>query len=137
VTDGRLEAHVQGNSTNGWRAARADGRIQHLHTAVSSEGVWVHVDGDVFLLDASHPGRPVTRSSTTGSDHELTAPMPATVLSVVATPGSTVAAGDVLLILEAMKMELPVRAPRAATVTAVHCREGELVQPGVPLVDLS
>jgi 3-methylcrotonyl-CoA carboxylase alpha subunit len=35
-----------------------------------------------------------------------------------------------------MKMELPIRAPRDGVVTAVHCREGDLVQPGVVLVDL-
>ena len=35
-----------------------------------------------------------------------------------------------------MKMELPVRSPRDATVVAIKCREGELVQPGVPLLEL-
>jgi biotin carboxyl carrier protein len=44
--------------------------------------------------------------------------------------------GDTLLVLEAMKMELPVRAPGDGTVTAVSCREGELVQAGVVLVEL-
>ena len=38
--------------------------------------------------------------------------------------------------LEAMKMELAVRAPRDGVVTAVHCRAGELVQPGVTLVEI-
>ena len=63
--------------------------------------------------------------------------MPATVLSVVANVGQAVRAGDTLLMLEAMKMELPVRAPRDGVVAAIHCREGELVQPGVILVDLT
>jgi biotin carboxyl carrier protein len=35
-----------------------------------------------------------------------------------------------------MKMELPVRAPADGTVKAVHCRPGDLVQPGVPLIEL-
>jgi biotin carboxyl carrier protein len=38
--------------------------------------------------------------------------------------------------LEAMKMELPIRAARAGRVKALACREGELVQPGVPLVEM-
>jgi urea carboxylase len=38
--------------------------------------------------------------------------------------------------LEAMKMELPIKAPRDGRVTAVHCKPGELVQPGVPLLEL-
>jgi biotin carboxyl carrier protein len=35
-----------------------------------------------------------------------------------------------------MKMELPIRAPRAGVVTAIHCVKGELVQPGVNLLEL-
>ncbi len=55
---------------------------------------------------------------------------------VDAVPGARVRKGDTLLILEAMKMELPIRAPADGVVRAVHCREGELVTPGVALVDL-
>ena len=49
--------------------------------------------------------------------------MPATIVKVLATPGQAVKAGDTLVIVEAMKMELPVRAPSDAVVKAVHCRE--------------
>jgi 3-methylcrotonyl-CoA carboxylase alpha subunit len=59
------------------------------------------------------------------------------VLSVVAQVGQAVRAGDTVLMLEAMKMELPVRAPRDGVVTAIHCRAGELVQPGAVLVDMT
>jgi 3-methylcrotonyl-CoA carboxylase alpha subunit len=51
-------------------------------------------------------------------------------------PGAAVQAGDTLIVLEAMKMELPIRAPRAGIVRAIHCHEGDLVQPGVLLVEL-
>ena len=63
--------------------------------------------------------------------------MPATVIDILVAPGQAVEAGDVLLKLEAMKMELPIRSPRAGTVRAIHCLVGELVQPGLPLVDIS
>jgi 3-methylcrotonyl-CoA carboxylase alpha subunit len=133
---GPIALAVDAGPAGTWRVTDAEGRTRRVHTAVSREGIWVHLNGDVDLL-ARHDRQPVTRASTAAADHELVAPMPATVLSIVAPPGSTVAAGDVLLILEAMKMELPVRAPRAGTVSAVHCREGELVQPGLTLVELS
>ena len=68
--------------------------------------------------------------------HPLTAPMPATVIKLLVTPGSVVKKGDTVIVLEAMKMELPIRAPGDATVTAVHCREGELVQPETVLIEL-
>ena len=51
-------------------------------------------------------------------------------------PGQPVKAGDVLVVLEAMKMELAVSAPHDAQVKAIGCRVGELVQPGVPLIEL-
>ena len=62
--------------------------------------------------------------------------MSATVVRIEVQPGAHVEPGDTLVVLEAMKMELPIRAPRAATVRAIHCIEGELVQPGTMLVEL-
>ena len=62
--------------------------------------------------------------------------MPATVRRVLVKPEDTVHPGDPLIILEAMKMELPIRATADGVVRAVNCREGELVQPGVTLVDI-
>ena len=56
------------------------------------------------------------RRKTSDHEHALAAPMPATVLSVVAPVGQAVRAGDTVLMLEAMKMELPVRAPRDGVV---------------------
>ena len=62
--------------------------------------------------------------------------MPATVIRVLVKPGATVKKGEVVILLEAMKMELPIRAPGDAVVVAVHCREGELVQADSLLVQL-
>ena len=67
----------------------------------------------------------------------LTAPMPGTVVRVEVTAGSTVAAGDVLLVLEAMKMEHVVRAPADATVDEVSVEAGRQVDAGALLVVLS
>jgi biotin carboxyl carrier protein len=49
---------------------------------------------------------------------------------VLAKPGDKVGAGDPIIVLESMKMEIPVEAPRAGTVTAVRAKEGETVQEG-------
>jgi biotin carboxyl carrier protein len=67
----------------------------------------------------------------------MMAPMPATVVKVLVEPGAEVAEGDTVLVLEAMKMELPIRAPRAGVVRTVRCEPGQLVQPGIALVDLA
>lgn len=107
--------------------------------------VWARVDGrggkvwatahadtiEVAVETAARAARPTVASA--GS---LAAPMPATVVSVRVKPGDAVTQGQTLALLEAMKMELPLRAPADGVVRAVHCRPGELVQPGPPLIEL-
>ena len=67
----------------------------------------------------------------------MTAPMPATVIRIHVKPGDAVKKGQILALLEAMKMELPLRAPADGIVAAVHCRDGELVPADAPLIDLA
>jgi acetyl/propionyl-CoA carboxylase alpha subunit len=66
----------------------------------------------------------------------LAAPMPGTVIRVAVRAGDAVAAGDPLLVLEAMKMETPLASPYDATVKAVHVEEGDRVERGALLVEL-
>ena len=109
-------------------------RVWMVAIAGGPDNRWVWVDGRVRRLDSAARG-PATRPRV--SAHDLTAPMPATVVRVIATVGQRVSRGDTLVMLEAMKMELPIRAPRDGVVEAVHCKAGELVQPGINLIDLS
>ena len=66
----------------------------------------------------------------------ISAPMPGTILSVAVKAGDTVKKGDVLAILEAMKMENEIMAPHDATVAAVHVNKGESVDTGAAIVSL-
>jgi biotin carboxyl carrier protein len=96
---------------------------------------WIFIDGRTYVVEGDdHDGN--ARAHATDDQMALSAPMPATVVTIDVTPGQEVAPGDLLVMLEAMKMELPIRAPRAGRVKSVACREGELVQPGVPLVEI-
>ena len=67
----------------------------------------------------------------------LVAPMPATVIMVIVKAGDAVKKGDTVLVLEAMKMELPLRALGDGVVSAVRCQEGDLVQADAPLVEFA
>jgi 3-methylcrotonyl-CoA carboxylase alpha subunit len=75
------------------------------------------------------------RRSAGSAGGALIAPMPATVIKVLVKPGDAVKKGDIVVVLEAMKMELPVRALGDGVVSAVTCREGELVQADAALVE--
>jgi biotin carboxyl carrier protein len=61
---------------------------------------------------------------------EIQAEMVSSVWKVLVTAGEQVAAGDTLVILESMKMEIPVLTERAGTVREVHVAEGEVLQEG-------
>jgi 3-methylcrotonyl-CoA carboxylase alpha subunit len=103
-------------------------------TAVAADTVWAFVDGRVFTFERPRLG---SRRKRGGVHHgSLSAPMPATVRRIDVKAGDVVKKGQTLILLEAMKMELPVRAAGDGTVTSVNCREGELVQPGATLVEL-
>ena len=71
-----------------------------------------------------------------GEQSALTAPMPGTVIKVIAAPGDRVAPRQTLLVLEAMKMETPVVSPYEAVIRAVHVAEGDQVAGGALLVEL-
>ena len=94
---------------------------------------WGCVDGRTYRW----PRGPRDDNATPDTDDTpIAATTPATVTAVKVAAGQTVARGDTLVVLEAMKMELPLRAPRNGRVTAVRCREGDQVDPGVPLIEL-
>jgi biotin carboxyl carrier protein len=61
---------------------------------------------------------------------EIRAHITGVVFQVTARIGDSVAAGDPVIVLESMKMEIPVEAPRAGRVTAVRVKEGDTVQEG-------
>lgn len=107
-----------------------------VHVAGPRDDRWVHWNGHVFRRPfANAAGAAGRRSAGHSEAQALTSPMPATVLKVLATPGATVRKHDTLVILEAMKMELPVRAASDGVVRAVLCVEGTLVQAGATLIE--
>ena len=67
---------------------------------------------------------------------DIQAEMVANVLQVYVAPGDDVAAGDTVVLLESMKMEIPVLSEDSGTVAAVNVGPGDVVQEGDPLVRL-
>jgi biotin carboxyl carrier protein len=111
-----------------------DELVQRVYAAVVGDAIWAFHDGRVYELavDSEENGR----RRTTRHQGSLAAPMPAAVVAVLASPGTSVKRGDVLMILEAMKMELPVRAPGDGVVKTINCRPGDMVQAGASLLEM-
>ena len=80
------------------------------------------------------PTAPAAAPVVTGDGERVDAPMPGNILKVHVAAGQTVQEGDVLVILEAMKMENEILAPKGGTVTQVLVEKGATIETGAPLV---
>jgi biotin carboxyl carrier protein len=110
-----------------------DGRTLRATVTRDGEQRWVTVGGVTVVLERETGRRPRGRSTAKG---DLTSPLPGRVIAVDVDEGQRVHAGQTLVLIEAMKMEHPVKAPHDGVVVAVRCKGGDMVQPGVALVEL-
>ena len=92
----------------------------------------------VFLDGTTWPLTLVDRlappSGSAGADERLLSPMPGRIVSLHTSVGATVTKGDILVLLEAMKVQMRLTAPRDGTVASIHAQPGDLVDEGVELV---
>ncbi len=136
--DGR-ESTVEVLSTDGGKLhAVLDGVSMTPSLASDGLDVLVSLEGNSFRLVRPRPpsldGAGAGGAGDAGAS--LTAPMPGTVVKVLVGEGDEVEEGQLLLVLEAMKMEQPVTAPRAGVVAALPYGEGTLVPGGAVLAEI-
>ncbi len=98
-------------------------------------GYTVVLSDDVVSVDLAEGARGTALSSRKMvGPARVTAPMPGKLVRVLVTPGQDVAAGEGLVVVEAMKMENELRAPKAGRVKDVPVEEGQAVEAGALLV---
>ena len=118
---------------NGRYLVSDGGQRSLAYAAGPADARWVFLNGRVYVINTT---RSATARRAPDDELALASPMPARVAAVHVSAGQQVSRGDVLIMLEAMKMELSIRAPRDGRIKSIACQAGELVQPGTPLVEL-
>ncbi len=118
--------------------------MKHFNITVNGTAYDVHVEElaagaaptVVAAAPAAAPAAPAAAPAAAAEGTAIDSPMPGTILCVNVNTGAKVKTGDVLVVLEAMKMENEIKAPNDGTITAVHVRKGDSVESGSPLVTL-
>ena len=124
---------LDGTGTGPLEPVTAPATVEVLHPAAGPRHVWWSSGGRTRLLEEVPPLRHADASAPTAAA-TFTSPMPGTVIGVEVEEGQEVVAGATLVVVEAMKMEHPVRAPVAGMVAALHVRPGQSVDAGAILL---
>jgi len=96
----------------------------------------LEVEGLTEAPSKGEAGRKKSLGTSAAGEGAVTAIMPGKIIRVLVKEGSTVAAGDVICLLEAMKMENELKAPRSGIVKALHVQPGQDVERGAVLAEI-
>ncbi|XOV81189.1 MAG: sodium-extruding oxaloacetate decarboxylase subunit alpha [Aestuariibacter sp.] len=116
---------ASGDGQSAAYSVRVDGKVYRVEVAP---------DGTLSNIEASTTAPQAAAEPASSGGEPLNAPLSGNIFKVLVNSGDQVAAGDVVIIMEAMKMETEVRATGAGTVTQVIAKEGDAVQAGQPLI---
>jgi biotin carboxyl carrier protein len=111
----------------------ADGRAwltlgdRHVEVVIATRGddIFVHVDGEAFHLRYQHPLDRLAARGQGSADDSVRAPMPGSIVAVHVKTGDAVTKGQTLLVMESMKMETTIVAPRDGVIEAVQFDKGQ------------
>ena len=131
---GEDECHVAGARHDGNAlSARFDGESLRLPVRADAQRVLVH-DADGSRHAFARAAAFAWASKEGAGGNQIIAPMPGRIVLVKAKPGDQVEEGQELLVMEAMKMELALKAPRAGTIDSVGAEQGDFVEADTVLV---
>ena len=136
VSDKTLQAQIL-TAHDGALTLLVDGQLLRAHVVNDGPRTLVAIDGRVYEFLHAEKQTAQSRQREAGRlSPEIRSPMPGKILEVRVTEGVSVEAGQVLVVLEAMKMENALTAEGPARVRKIHVSSGELVDLGQLLVEL-
>lgn len=107
--------------------------------AVQKNGVlWMHAEGETWTAETgrARKGGGKSKAGSSANPGEILAPMPGKIIKISAPVGQAVAKGDVVMVMEAMKMEYTLKAAVAGVVSEIKCAAGDQVPLGALLAKL-
>lgn len=114
-----------------------DGVETCIHVAHEGDRLFIHIDGDAHELLYHDPVAHHAAGAGSGSQDVLRAPMPGVVVVLAVEEGQEVKEGETLLVIESMKLETAVRAPRDGIVETTHLAVGKSFERDAPLISLA
>jgi biotin carboxyl carrier protein len=115
-----------------------DGRPIRACLAVRGSETWISIDGETYLVEetGADDRRPRRRGGPDDQSRQVTPPMPAAVIRILAAEGDLVNKGQPLIVLSAMKMETTLTAPYRGVVKKINAAVGAQVMPGETLLEI-
>lgn len=108
-----------------------------VYVAVRGDEVHVHLDGEAYTLVYSHSLERFASETDENTDAVSRAPMPGSVISLAVQAGQAVSRGDILMVIESMKMETAICAALDGVVQAIHVQQSQTFERDAVLITLS
>jgi acetyl/propionyl-CoA carboxylase alpha subunit len=134
-TDGAALSLSEVEVNSGEVSAQLDTRLLRARYFQAEDRIHLWLRGGHHQVYTGEPGAQL--AGVGSHEQRLTTPLPGVVVSVAVEPGQQVSAGQVLMVIEAMKMEHPIKAAAPGTVQALHVRVGERVKEDTELLALA
>ncbi len=100
---------------------------------VTLEGNSAVVNGKNYTVDVAAGGASAEAAGGTGEGEKVEAPMPGLILRLEKSVGDSVDEGELIMVMEAMKMETEIHAPKAGTITDIPVKQGDQMKAGETL----
>jgi 3-methylcrotonyl-CoA carboxylase alpha subunit len=134
LPDGATLAVTAQEAPDGALALGVDGKAFHARALQQGEALTALLRGQAHALRVVDPRAPA--EAQTPAAGRILAPMPGKILDILVAPGQDITRGTVLLVMEAMKVQMRITAPKDATIARILCSTGELVQDNTELITL-